>query len=136
MRSRRSISIWAAAALAGSCLSACSMSDDTLARVLVAPGKYEIYNCTAIATTAKSIAPRLAELKTVMARAGTTASGRFVNATTYRPEYLSLHGEMMDLRQAKQEKHCGPIPGIDAPLPPESATGPLPPPKPHPFGSH
>ena len=136
MRLCRSAVLLAIVALAVSLLSACTTSDDKLARVFVAPGKYEIYNCTAIATTAKSIAPRLAELKTVMARAGTTASGRFVNATTYRPEYLSLHGEMMDLRQAKQEKHCGPIPGIDAPLPPESATGPLPPPKPHPFGSH
>lgn len=129
MRSRRSAFMLTAAALAASWLSACSTSDDKLARVFVAPGKYEIYSCTAIATTAKSIAPRLAELKTLMAKAGTTASGQFVNATAYRPEYLNLHGEMMDLRQAKQAKHCGPIPGIDAPLPPETAAKPLLPPK-------
>src|SRR6187551_2794801 len=100
MRLPRPAVIVPAAALAAAWLSGCAMSDDKLARVLVAPGKYSTYRCADIAERAKVIGTRQAELKALMVQAGPGAGGQFVSATAYRPEYLNLHGEMMDLQQA------------------------------------
>jgi hypothetical protein len=113
------------AALAASWLSGCGMSDDKLARVLVAPGQYVTYRCVDIAERVKSIAGRQRELKALMAKAGPSAGGRLVSATTYRPEYLNLHGEMLDLRRTARDKKCNFVPSEEtsataAPTPPRA----------------
>jgi hypothetical protein len=102
--------------LAALLLTACAGSGETdsEARFLVAPGKYTLYNCTQLAQVAKTKAERQHELEGLMAKAGTSSSGQVVNAVAYRPEYVALRGEMMDLRQTAADKKCDFVPGEPA----------------------
>jgi hypothetical protein len=95
-------------------LCACATDDsstDRAARFLVAPGKYTIYDCAQLAEVSKTKAERQHELEGLMAKASASSGGRVVNAIAYQPEYLSLRGEMMDLRQAAVDKKCNFVPG-------------------------
>jgi hypothetical protein len=104
-----------AAILSVSLLAACAGSNttdsDSAARFLVAPGKYTLFNCAQLAVQSKTTVERQHELEGLMAKAGTTSGGEVVNAIAYRPEYVTLRGEMMDLRQAALDKKCKFVPG-------------------------
>ena len=93
-------------------LGGCAMSDDKLAQMLVAPDKFALYRCEEMATRAKELAVREAELKALMVRAGTGSGGELVSTVAYRPEYLSVQGEMIELRRTAAEKKCAPIPEL------------------------
>ena len=99
-------------------LGGCAVSDDKLAQMLVAPNKFALYRCEEMAVHAKKLAAREAELKALIARAGTGSGGELVSTMAYRPEYLSVEGEMMELRRTATEKNCA-IPGLTS----ASATG-------------
>lgn len=88
-------------------LTGCGMSDDKLARVLTAPDKYSMYTCSDLATAAKGVEMRDAELRALMAQAGSGAGGQFASAVAYRPEYLKVQGELIELRRTSAEKKCG-----------------------------
>ena len=45
-----------------------------------------------------------------MARAGPGTGGQMVSTVAYRPEYLSLQGDMIDIRQVATEKKCDVVP--------------------------
>lgn len=92
-------------------LSGCAMSDDTMARFLVAPDKYTLYNCRDLAAQEKITAARESELRQLMAQAGIDSSGRLVSAMAYRPDYIEVLGELRELRQALIDKKCAPSPG-------------------------
>ena len=94
-------------ALAG-CTSQGGSSDDQMARFLVAPGKYMLYTCDEIARQAKASAARQKELEQLMVKAGADASGQVIGAVAYRAEYLSLRGDINELRNATAEKNCNP----------------------------
>jgi hypothetical protein len=96
------------------CASTDPASTDSAARFLVAPGKYAIYNCAQIKEQSKTKAAREQELEGLMARASASSGGRLVNAVAYRPEYVTLRGELMDLRQAAADKKCDFVPGEPA----------------------
>jgi hypothetical protein len=102
-----------AAALAALTLAACAGNDDTTARMLVAPGKYALFNCTQLAEQATTNQKRQHELEGLMAQAGTGSGGQLASAVAYRPEYLQLRGEMEDLRQTAADKKCNFVPGED-----------------------
>jgi hypothetical protein len=102
-----------AAVLAALTLSACAGNDDMTARMLVAPGKYVLFNCTQLAEQVTTNLKRQHELEGFMAQAGTGSSGQMVSAVAYRPEYLQLRGEMEDLRQTAADKKCKAVPGED-----------------------
>lgn len=87
-------------------LGGCALSDDRLASMMVAPGKYGLYTCPELVVRQKEILSRQRELAALMAKAGQESSGRLVSAMAYRPEYLTLHGEMKDLHAAAAEKKC------------------------------
>jgi hypothetical protein len=108
----------AALALAALTLAGCatSDSDDSAARFLVAPGKFRLYNCEHIKIETARVVTRQRELEALMARSAAGSGGEFVNAVAYRPEYLSLRGEMIDLQRTAQEKKCDFVPG-QAPAP-------------------
>jgi hypothetical protein len=113
-------------------LGGCAMSDDKLARMLVAPNKFALYRCEEMAEHAKKLTTRKVELEALMARAATGSGGELVNSMAYRPEYLSIEGEMMELRRTATEKKCAPIPelagvhapGVTAPARPQPASRP------------
>jgi hypothetical protein len=113
-RSRRpAVAAIGAAALAALMLSACAMSDDKVGRLLVAPDKFVLYTCPEIAEKAKTTAARESELERLMAKAGPETDGRLVSTIAYRPEYLSLRGEMNELRSAAAAKNCKFVPGAE-----------------------
>lgn len=87
-------------------LSACTMSDDKMARWLVAPDKFMLYNCPEMVEKAQALMLRERELEGLMAKAGQGADGRLVSSVAYRPEYVSLQGEMNELRKTAAEKNC------------------------------
>ena len=110
-------------------LGGCAMSDDKLAQMLVAPNKFALYRCDELAVRAKELATREAELKALMARAGTGSGGQLVSTMASRPEYLSVEGEMIELRRTATEKKCAPIPELAGVAVP-GATAPAPTPQP------
>jgi hypothetical protein len=103
---RRSVVAMLGAAVLASALGGCGMSDEKLSRLVVAPGQYATWRCENIVAQIKTNVKRQRELKELMAKAGPSAGGQLVAATAYRPEYLNLHGETMDLQRAAREKKC------------------------------
>jgi hypothetical protein len=100
------IAIGALAMLAG-----CTMSDDQAARFLVAPDKYTLYSCDEIARETLTKLAREAELQGLMAKAGTDSGGRLIGDIAYRTDYITVKGELNDLRQTAASKHCDGVPG-------------------------
>ncbi|HEY1309642.1 MAG TPA: hypothetical protein VGF02_01745 [Pseudolabrys sp.] len=105
MPRRLSISLSVSAALAAAMLAGCA-SDDATSRLLVAPDKYVLYSCAEIAREMQAKAKREQELAVLMAKAGDDASARVISGMTYDPEYLSVRGEMNDLRASATAKDC------------------------------
>ena len=91
------------------------MSDDQAARYLVAPGKYVLYNCDAIAREAETKAKRELELQQLIAKDSTDAGSRMIGDMAYRSEYLSVRGDLNELRHAAADKHCPPLTAVAAP---------------------
>jgi hypothetical protein len=96
------------------------MADDQLARLMVTPEKYALYNCHEIAIEAQAAAAREQQLQQLMAKADIDASGRLVSAVAYRPDYLTVRGELSELRAAAAAKHCDVVPGAAGPAVPVS----------------
>jgi hypothetical protein len=101
-----------AAALAG-CTAPGASSDESIGLFMVAPDKFILYGCNELSLRAKAIVDREKELERLMAKAGDGADGRFVSNLSYRPEYLQLRGEMVQLRAAVVDKNCKFVPGVD-----------------------
>ena len=81
-------------------------SDDSTARLFVAPDKYVLYTCDEMAREMKTKVVREQELAQLMQRAGTDAGARLISGVTYDPEYLSVRGEINDLRASAAAKNC------------------------------
>ena len=96
-------------------LSACTMSDDSMSRFLVAPDKYVLYSCPEIAEALKAKLEEERKLQGLIARAAQGAGGQVVGDIAYRPDYLAAHGEVLDLRQAAAAKNCPDIPAAAGP---------------------
>lgn len=108
---------------AGALLAGCTTSDDKLGSVFIAPGKYRLYNCPELIQRQAEIVGRLKLLEGLMAKAGQDAGGRVASAMAYRSEYLSMRGDLVELRREAVEKECR--------LPdPNAAPAPAAPPKP------
>ena len=90
-------------------------SDETVGRVLFAPGGFALYSCTDLADKATANLARQHELERLMTKAGVDSGGRLVSSVAYRPEYLERRGEMVELRRAAAAKDCKFVPGVDKP---------------------
>ena len=104
-----------AAMLSGCTGSPGGSSDETFGRILFAPGKFALYNCAEIADRVTANIARQHVLEGLMAKAGAGSGGRLVSSVAYRPEYLELRGEMVELRRVAAEKDCKFVPGVDKP---------------------
>ena len=106
-----------AAALLAAALAGCSgpggSGDDSMAKFLVAPDRFVLFNCEQLATRASTIVTRQKELEGLMAKAGPSADGQLASAITYRPEYVELRGDMIELRKSAAARNCKPIPALD-----------------------
>jgi hypothetical protein len=101
-----------AAALAG-CAAPGGSGDDGMARFLVSPDKFVLFNCEQLATRATAIVMRQKELEALIAKAGPSADGQLVSTFTYKPEYVELRGDMAELRKAAAARNCKTIPTLD-----------------------
>ena len=110
-RVRRTTIIAVSIAAFAAALAGCAMSDDQLARLVVAPDKYALYSCPEIAKDAQAAAAREQQLQQLMAKADVEVSGRLVSAVAYRPDYLTVRGELNELRAAATAKKCNFVPG-------------------------
>jgi hypothetical protein len=108
------------AALTVALLAGCA-SDDATSRLFVAPDKYVLYTCDEIAREMKVKETREQELAALMAKAGTDAGARMISGMTYDPEYLSVRGEMNDLRASAAAKNCNTPAAAPAPTTPRGA---------------
>jgi hypothetical protein len=88
-------------------LAGCSNLED-LSSVMVAPGKYESYSCQQLANNIKEAAARERELKGLMQKAVKDTTGPLVSAVAYDSEYLTTYGELRQLRETAERKHCEP----------------------------
>ena len=103
------------AALLSGCTSSGGPSDETLGRILFAPGKFALYTCPELADRATVNAARQHVLEGLMAKAGAGVGGRMVSGMAYRTEYLELRGAMVELRRVAVEKNCKVVPVADKP---------------------
>ena len=92
------------ALLAALLLSGCTLPDDK-ALTMVNRGKYALYDCFAIGTTTRESAIRERELRTAMEKASRGPGGEAVIATMYRPEYLTVKGELEELELMANKKN-------------------------------
>ena len=106
-----------AAALLAGALAGCSTqggtSDDSAARFFVAPDGFVLFNCEQLAAKAVVLAAHEKELRELMAKAGAGSDGRLVSAFAYRPEYISLRGDMNEVRKAAAAKNCKSMPALE-----------------------
>jgi hypothetical protein len=83
-----------------------SFSDQFGTSVLVAPGKYDYYNCQQLQNVDRGLAPRQKELEELMARAAKGPGGNFVGQMVYRSDYqVTLADRELIARQMTQ-KQC------------------------------
>lgn len=94
-------SVIAAAAL----LSGCTLPDDK-ALSMVNRGKYSLYDCHAIGRQARESNIRERELATAIEKASRGPGGELIIATVYRPEYLTVKGELQELELMANQKNC------------------------------
>lgn len=117
-------------------LAGCETTRDPLASVVTSPGQYDLYDCPAIKVAAAGVVGRQRELEGLMARAGRGPAGGLINATTYQPEYVTLRGQMEQLRRVAAANNCDFVPGaapaVRAPPPAARAQQPVQPRRPPP----
>jgi hypothetical protein len=93
--------------LLASALAGCgTMTEQNAAMAFAAPGKFNVYTCQDLATRARELHRRQAELEQVMGRAQQSAGGALINTVAYRTEYLQTRGELEELNKSANDKQC------------------------------
>jgi len=87
-------------------LAGCSGTENDVANYLTDQTKYQFYSCLQIAQNVESTRTRVRELERLMATSLKGTGGQIINATTYRPEYLTQRGNINALLRTAREKHC------------------------------
>ncbi len=76
-------------------------STDIASYALVTTDKYQYYDCDSIADQVKAMTAREKQLEELMVKAGPV-----VSAAAYQPDYISVRGELRELRRTAAQKHC------------------------------
>jgi hypothetical protein len=87
-------------------LGGCASDSDSLAAMMVSPGKYDFYRCDQMAVKGNERAERARELKLLMDKAAQGPGGALANTLAYRNEYLTAIGELKELEKAALAKKC------------------------------
>jgi hypothetical protein len=83
-------------------LSGCAGSGaDMMSHLVTTPDKYQYYNCQQIADQVKASTAREKQLEQLMAKAGPVMS-----TASYDPEYVSVRGDLREMRRTAAQKHC------------------------------
>jgi hypothetical protein len=83
----------------------CALPDDQ-ALTMVNRGKYSLYDCHAIGTQARESSIRERELATAIEKASRGPGGELIVNSVYRPEYLTVKGELQELELMANKKNC------------------------------
>ena len=103
----RALPAIAALALLAAGVSACgTISDETAAKAVFAPGRFVLYTCSDLDKRIQEVRKRQIELEQLMARAEQDAGGAFVSAIAYRSEYTQARGELVELNKAANDRQC------------------------------
>jgi hypothetical protein len=86
-------------------MSGCTLPDDQ-ALTMVNRGKYSLYDCFALGQQARIKSLRERELAAAIEKASRGPGGEFIVATSYRPEYLTVKGELQELELMANQKNC------------------------------
>ena len=113
-----------AAATVAALLCGCAVSDDKVGALLADPMQYEFYTCQQLAANEAAQKTRLQELDGLMAKSASGAGGSVVNAVAYRPEYVTVTGQLNAVRHVQAEKNCPPPPAPAAPTAPPKPAKP------------
>ena len=112
------------AASLAACASPNESTDDKLGRMFVAPDKFVLFNCQQLENQAVAAVARQKVLIGLIAKAGDSPDGRLVSATSYRPEYIELQGDLNELRRTARDKRCKTVPGEEKPAPAKEKPAP------------
>ena len=103
----RALPAIAAVALLAVGVSGCgTVSDETAAKAVFAPGRFVLYTCSELDKRIQEVRKRQIELEQLMARAEQGTGGAFVSAIAYRSEYTQTRGELVELNKAANERQC------------------------------
>ncbi len=105
--------VLSAIALAG-CAASGNAGDESNAKFFTTPDQFVLFNCEQLAAKAVALVTREKELSGLIAKAGSGADGQMVSALAYRPEYLALRGDMVEVRKAAATRNCPPIAALEA----------------------
>jgi hypothetical protein len=95
--------IAAAIALALNAAGCSAMSEST---ALANPGKFDLYTCNDIETTAKATRAQEQELRDLMVRAERGPAGGMVSAMAYRTDHMRARADLKLLADAAARKNC------------------------------
>ena len=101
----RIVALRAACLAIAGVLSGCTLPDDQ-ALTMVNRGKYSLFDCYALGRQARESNIRERELATAIEKASRGPNGEFIIATVYRPEYLTVKGELQELELMANQKNC------------------------------
>jgi hypothetical protein len=73
---------------------------------MVNRGKYSLYDCYALVAQVRLSKVREGELAAAIEKASRGPGGELVVATMYRPEYLTVKGELQELEIMSNQKNC------------------------------
>lgn len=108
----------AAGLIGAASISGCGITEQGAPNLLVAPGGYEFYSCPQLVNAAQSLRNRQKELENLMAKAESDASGKMMSALSYRPDYLSVRGQLREVERTARQKQCDLTPPVPRPVPP------------------
>lgn len=92
------------------CVGATGNADDALSGFVTEPGKFALFNCQQITDQASAVAARQNQLQALMSKARIWPDGLLVSEIAYRPEQLSLRGDINELRHEAAAKNCKILP--------------------------
>ena len=99
-----------AAALVLSACSSQSSQDSRLGSFLVAPGKYQLYDCQQLAGLAAGFLNRQKVLRQANAKAEAAPGGGLISAVAYSSDIGVVEGNLDELRREVKAKNCNPPP--------------------------
>jgi len=107
---RMPVAAIAAALALSACSSQNSRQDSRLGSFLVAPGKYQLYDCRQLATLSAGYLSRQKVLREANAKAEAAPGGGLIAAVAYSGDIGMVEGNLDELRREVVAKNCNPPP--------------------------
>jgi hypothetical protein len=87
-------------------LAGCGLIGESATNAVVAPGKFEYYNCELLDETGRGLHAREQELTELTARAAQSQAGEIIGAVAYRTELMQARGQLKQIAEVAERKNC------------------------------